>query len=58
MYYEKEPTFYEIVIKKEEGPYEFKIHLFPSEEADGHGAFGEAFREDKINMMEFLTDEF
>ena len=29
MYYEKDPAFFAEVIKKEEAPYEFKIHLFP-----------------------------
>lgn len=28
MYYVNDPLFYEVVIKKEEPPYEFKIHLF------------------------------
>ena len=28
LYYLNDPLFYEVVIKKEEAPYEFKIHLF------------------------------
>jgi len=28
IYYLNDPLFYEVVIKKEEAPYEFKIHLF------------------------------
>lgn len=28
LYYARDPKFFEIVIEKEEPPYEFKIHIF------------------------------
>ena len=34
MYYINDDQFYQTVIKKEEPPYEFKIHLFLEQEKD------------------------
>jgi hypothetical protein len=31
-----DPLFYEVVIKKEEAPYEFKIHLFLDDSSLSH----------------------
>ena len=33
MYYCNDPKFFEKIIAKESAPFEFKIHLFPSEAA-------------------------
>ena len=48
MYYEKDPEFFLRVIKKEEAPFEFKIHLFQKN-------VGENERSQKTVMMDYLT---
>ena len=52
MYYEKDPEFFLRVIKKEEAPFEFKIHLFQSLNSDGSSQSDE--RTQKTTMMDYL----
>ena len=61
MYYEKDPSFFLTVIKKEEPPFEFKIHLFTpqSEEGEGNrGGYGDSFRAQKNAMLAYLQDNY
>ena len=58
LYYEKDPAFYSAVIEKEEAPFEFKIHLFPKEGQSGQSPQGDELREEKIEMMSYLTENF
>ena len=67
MYYCNDPKFFVKIIGKENPPFEFKIHLFPSEAArKDHEAYNQSegveesapikmdIRSEKIKMMQYL----
>lgn len=52
LYYLNDPQFYQVVIKKEEPPYEFKIHLF----LDNHSEKDVSIRDITLIVMDKITD--